>query len=87
MAEGKGMTVSTPKGEKMPKGIDHWEVRDAMHTMLRASKIVKDKRMLAAVKKEARKHAAELHETANQADMLAKRGLISDKQMAKLGAR
>lgn len=87
MAEGIGMTKSTPKAEKMPKGLDHWEVREAMHTMLRASKIVTDKKLLAAVKKEAQSHAKELQDTAAQADRLARMGLISPKQMAKLGAR
>jgi hypothetical protein len=69
-----------------PKGMDKWEVRDAMHTMLRASKIVKDKKLLAAVKKEALSHAQELNETAAQAAALAKMGKISPKQMSKLGA-
>ena len=87
MAEGIGMTKSTPKGETMPKGLDKWEVREAMHTMLRASKIVADKKLLAAVKKAAQSHARELHDTAWQADRLAKMGLISEKQMKKLGAR
>lgn len=62
-----------------------WEIRDAMHTMLRAGEIIKDKKLLAAVKKAALEHATELQETANRAGRLAKMGLISDKQMAKLG--
>jgi hypothetical protein len=69
------------------RGFDEWEVRDAMHAMLRASKIVKDKKLLAAVKKEALNHAKELQDTAAQAAQLAKMGRISPKQMAKLGAR
>lgn len=69
------------------KGFDHWEIRDAMHTMLRAGEIIKDKKLLAAVKKEATAHAKELQETATRAGQLAKMGLISPKQMAKLGDR
>lgn len=67
------------------KKYDEWEVRDAMHAMLRAAKIVKDKKLLAAVKKEALSHAKELQETAAQASRLAMMGKISPKQMAKLG--
>lgn len=69
------------------KGFDPWEVRDAMHTMLRAGEIIKNKKLLAAVKKEAHSHAKELEETAARAGRLAKMGLISDKQMSKLAAR
>lgn len=64
----------------------HWEVRDAMRTMMRAGEIIKDKKLLAAVKKEAQSHAAELQETAARAGALAKMGRISPRQMAKLGA-
>jgi hypothetical protein len=84
------MAKSKSKGEiatsaPTPGHMDKWEVRDAMHTMLRAAKIVKDKKLLAAVKKEAMSHAKELEETAAQAGALAKMGRISPKQMAKLG--
>lgn len=75
------------EGPAKKKGFDHWEVRDAMHTMLRAGEIIKNKKLLAAVKKEATEHAKELEETAARAGQLAKMGLISDKQMAKLAKR
>jgi hypothetical protein len=81
------METAAPAPSKKTKArtLDKWEVRDAMHAMLRAAKIVKDKKLLAAVKKEALEHAAELTETARQAGALAKMGKISPKQMAKLG--
>jgi hypothetical protein len=69
------------------RGFDDWEVREAMRTMMRAGEIVKDKKLLEAVRKEAQKHAAELEATAKQAGQLAKMGRISPKQMAKLGSR
>ena len=63
----------------------HWEVRDAMHTMIRAGEIVRDKKLLVEVKKHAAEHADKMKEVARQAAELAKRGRISPKQMAKLG--
>lgn len=66
---------------------DHWRVRDAMRTMLRAGEIIKDKKLLTAVKKEALAHSKELQETATRAGQLAKMGLISPKAMAKLATR
>lgn len=88
MANAKSNPVPVPEADAKPKkGFDHWEVRDAMHTMLRAGEIIKDKKLLAAVKKEATSHAKELQETAARAGQLAKLGLISPKQMAKIGKR
>lgn len=85
MAMASGVPASTKPAKK--KGFDHWEVRDAMHTMLRAGEIIKDKKLLAAVKKEASNHAQEMQNVAHQAGQLAKMGRISPKQMAKLGSR
>lgn len=91
MAKAKIKSVDAPAStaEISPKknGFDHWEVRDAMHTMLRAGEIIKNKKLLAAVKKEANSHARELQETAQRAGQLAKMGLISPKAMAKMAAR
>jgi hypothetical protein len=69
------------------KGYDEWEVRDAMHTMLRAGEIVKDKKLLTAVRKEAAEHAQKMTTVAHQAGQLAKMGRISPKAMAKMTAR
>lgn len=81
MAEGMGMTKSTSgKGKKY----DEWEVRDAMHTMLRAGEIVKDKHLMGHVRKHASEHAKKTHEVAQRAALLAKSGRISEKQMAKI---
>ena len=69
------------------KKYDEWEVRDAMHTLMRAGEITKNKKLLELVRKEATRHASELKETAARAGQLAKMGRISPKQMAKLSAR
>ena len=79
MAEGRGMAKSPSK-----KKYDEWEVRDAMHTMLRAGEITKDKHLMGHVRKHAAEHAKKSHETAQRAAHLAKSGRISEKQMAKL---
>lgn len=87
MAKASAPEAAEASAPAKKKGFDHWEVRDAMHTMMRAGEIIKDKKLLAAVKKEATAHAKELQETATRAGQLAKMGLISPKQMAKLGDR
>lgn len=90
MAKANAKTLGVPATEastKPKKGFDHWEVRDAMHAMLRAGEIIKDKKLLAAVKKEATSHAKELQETATRAGQLAKMGLISPKAMAKMDSK
>ena len=66
------------------KSYNEWEVREAMHTLMRAGEITKNKKLLDLVRKEATRHAAELKETAARAGALAKMGRISPKQMAKL---
>lgn len=81
MAEGIGMERSTaPKSKKY----DEWEVRDAMHTMLRAGEIVRDKKLMGHVKKHAKEHAEKMHEVAHRAGELAKQGRISPKAIAKM---
>jgi len=66
------------------KKYDEWEVRDAMHCLMRAGEITRNKKLLELVRKEATRHAEELKQTAAQAGQLAKMGRISPKQMAKL---
>jgi hypothetical protein len=80
--------VSQPATNKpfKPKKHDEWEVRDAMHTMLRASEIIKDKPLLAAIKKAAATEATEMTEKLGRVRQLAQKGMISDRQMAKMGA-
>lgn len=80
MAEGRGMTKS-PTGNRK---YDEYEVRDAMHTMLRAGEIVNDKALMGHVRKHAAEHAKKTHEVAQRAAHLAKSGRISEKQMAKI---
>ena len=67
-------------------GSEHdWEAHDAMHTLLRAAEVAKDKALMSRVKKHAKAHAEKSRAIAEQAEHLAKRGRISPKQMAKLG--
>lgn len=80
MAEGRGMTKSPPSKKKY----DDYEIRDAMHTMLRAGEIVKDKHLMNHVRKHAAEHAKKTHEVAQRAAHLAKAGKISEKQLAKI---
>jgi hypothetical protein len=81
MAEGAGMEKSTsPKAKKY----DEWEVRDAMHTILKAGEHVKNKHLMKHVRKHAGEHAKKMSEEAARASHLHKRGLISDKAMAKI---
>ena len=61
-----------------------WEVHDAFHTLRRAHHIVKNKKLMAHVKKHATKMADETRMIGHQAGMLAKMGRISPKQMAKI---
>lgn len=63
---------------------DKWAVRDAMHTMMRAGELTKDTRMMGLVRKEAARYAKESQELADKAASLAKKGLISEKAMAKM---
>lgn len=67
-----------------PRKHDEWEVRDAMHTLMRAEEIQGDTKLMELVRKEAAKEAAKMQEVSRRADSLAKRGLVSDKQLAKL---
>lgn len=78
----KAATKTAP--EKDDSKYEDWRVDDAMHTMLRAREIVGDKKMMTKVKKRAKQHAAKMADVARQADSLARRGLVSDKQLAKL---
>lgn len=64
-----------------------YEAHDAFHTLRRAGEIVRDKGLLKRVKKHAIHHARESMEVSRQAEMLAKAGRISEKQMAKLKDR
>ena len=72
---------------KPPKKYDDYEIHDAMHTMLRAGEIVKDKKLMGHVRKHAAEHAKKTHAVAERAGQLAKSGRISPRQMAKLASR
>lgn len=67
--------------------IEDYEARDAMHTLLRAHEITKNKPLLEAARKHAAEHAKNMAEVADRAGQLAKQGRISDKQMARLKGR
>ncbi len=79
------MAETSSVNASKPKKYDEWEVRDAMHTLMRAGEITKDKKLLGLVRKEAAEHAEKMKNVASQASQLAKMGRISPKQMAKLG--
>jgi hypothetical protein len=57
-----------------PKKYDEWEVRDAMHTMMRAGEIIKDKKLLGL-----------MQDVSQQASQLAKMGRISPKADGETG--
>lgn len=69
------------------KKYDEWEVRDATHTILRAGEHLKNPGLMKHVRKHAAVMAKEKQDEAQRAAHLAKRGMISEKAMAKLGAR
>ena len=64
-----------------------WKVQSALDTLTRSYEIIKDKSLMADVKKLASTKAAEMSDIAGKADRLAKMGLISDKQRAKVGKK
>lgn len=76
MAERKEKSYSHPDR--------HYEVRDAMHTILRAAEHTRNKPLMREVRKHAAKHAGEMAEKSHQARQLAKAGRISDKALARL---
>lgn len=77
------------KGPREHKdGGEHdWEAHEGMHTLMRAAEIAKDKSLMERVKKHAKAHAEKSRAIASQAEMLAKRGKISPKQMERLSQR
>lgn len=66
---------------------EDYEAHDAMHTLMRAGEIVKDKKLMGRVKKKAAEHAQKSRDLADRASALAKTGHISEKQMAKLSSK
>lgn len=66
-------------------GWSDWEIGDAADALKKAEKIKGNKALLAAIEKHANEKAEEHQATARHAHTLAKRGLVSDKQMEKFG--
>lgn len=60
-----------------------WDVEDALRTLTRAYEIVKDKGLMADVKKLASERAEEMEDIAGKMAGLAKMGLVSDGARAK----
>lgn len=88
MAKAKSAsTASVPAASSEDGKYDKWAVRDAMHTMMRAGELTKDSKMMGLVRKEAARYAKESQELADKAAALAKKGLISEKAMAKMKDR
>lgn len=63
---------------------EDWEAHDAMHTLMRADEIRKDKKLMSRVEKKAKEHSHKMREVSERAGQLAKSGRISEKQMSKL---
>jgi hypothetical protein len=87
MAKSEATRAKPEKAVASKAKYDEWEVRDAMHTMMRAGEIVKDKKLMGHVRKHAAEHAKKSAEVAERARHLAKSGRISEKQMAKLDGK
>lgn len=81
MAKASG--VSLRDGPYKSNPYEDWRVEDAMHTMMRAGEIVKDKKMIGLVRKKAAEHANKMAAVAKQATQLARMGRISPKAAAK----
>lgn len=64
-----------------------WEVDDALRTLTRAYEIVKDKSLMADVKKAAAEKAKEMADISGKMAGLAKMGLVSAKAQAKAMAK
>jgi hypothetical protein len=62
----------------------HWEVRDAMHTMLKAEEHKRDPALMKEVRKHAAAHADHTRQVSHHAGRLAKMGKISTKALAKM---
>lgn len=76
--------AKNPKEKPYSHPDRHYEVRDAMHTIMRAGEHLKNKHLMKEVRKHAAEHAAEKRDEADRAMRLAKQGKISEKQLAKL---
>jgi ribosomal protein S20 len=73
------------KGASAPVADRDWEIDDAVRTLTRAQEIEADPKLMEKVKKRAAEQAAELTEVAgSKVAAMVKRGLISEKQAAKL---
>jgi ribosomal protein S20 len=81
MSKSKSSAASAPEDDPYSE----WKVDDAVRTLTRAHEIEGDPKMMAKVKKRAAEQAAELTEVAgSKVAAMVKRGLISEKQAAKL---
>lgn len=80
----KGKAVAATAAPKMDR---KWEVDDALRTLTRAYEIIKDKSLMADVKKLASTKAEEMEDIAGKLSGLAKMGLVSDKARDKAMAR
>ena len=81
MTKAESAKPATPKSERK------WEVEHAMHILREAGEIVADKKLMAEVEKLAAERAGEMKAVAHKAGQLAKRGMVSEKAMAKLAEK
>lgn len=88
MAKHKSEGPAVASESDKPDHEVEWCVDDALRTLLKAGEIIKDKKMLTAVKKRATHKAEEHRELAARTERLAKMGSISpkahDRALAKL---
>lgn len=75
--------MAKKRSSDMPESREDWEAHDAMHTLMRAGEIVKNKGLLKRARKKAAEHASKMQEVADRAGRLAKMGHISEKAAAK----
>ena len=59
------MMIEIEKGKKEKGGFDEFEVKDALHTLMRAEKIQKDAKLMAAVQKYAKQEKAAISSIAD----------------------
>jgi len=68
-------------------GENDYEAHEAMHTLMRAGEIIKDKKLMMRVKKRAGDHADKMRDVSRQANALAKAGRISPKALERFASK
>lgn len=82
-AKGKVKAKPSMASAEVPQSEDRYKIEDGLRTLTRAEEVRSDKGLMAKIAD----HAADQAEMAQRAAGLARRGLISEKQAAKLAAK